>query len=73
MLEVSRSQPDAFAGYLAQEATERMKLQKIGLSLSKFDSRGQRLVRFRQFFTGKGVQEFWDWDRDLNPEGLTLD
>lgn len=73
MLEVSRSQPDAFAEYLAQEATERMKLQKIGLSLNKFNSRGQRLVRFRQFFTGKGVQEFWDWDRDLNPERLTLD
>lgn len=66
-----QSQPDAFADFLAQEAAERGKLQKIGFSLRKFDTQGQRLVRFRQFFTGKGVLEFWDWDRDLNPERLT--
>ncbi len=68
-----QSQPDAFASFLAQEETEREKLKRIGFSLKKFDTQGQRLVRFRQFFTGQGVLEFWDWDRDLNPEKLAIE
>ena len=71
--QVPQSQPDAFADFLAQDAVERGKLQNMGFSLRKFDTLGQRLVRFRQFFAGKGVLEFWDWDRDLNPEKLTSD
>ncbi len=63
-----QSQPDAFAAFAAQDEAERRKLQAIGLSLRKFESQGQRLVRFRQFFAGKGVLEFWEWDRQLNPK-----
>lgn len=71
--QMPQSQPDAFVSFLAQEEAEREKLQRIGFSLKKFDTQGQRLVRFRQFFTGMGVLEFWDWDRDLNPKKLTLE
>ncbi len=71
--QMPQSQPDAFASFLAQEEAERSKLRQIGFSLKKFDTQGQRLVRFRQFFTGRGVLEFWDWDRDINPEKLTFD
>ncbi len=70
---IPQSQPDAFTSFLTQEETERGKLQKIGLSLKKFDSQGQRLVRFRQFFAGKGVLEFWDWDRHLNPKRFDVE
>ena len=67
LAQVAQSQSEAFAAFAAQEAAERSKLQAIGMSLRKFESQGQRLVRFRQFFTGQGVLEFWEWDRELNP------
>ena len=70
--QMPQSQPEAFTSFLTQEETERGKLQRIGLSLKKFDSPGQKLVRFRQFFTGKGVLEFWEWDRDLNAKGFDV-
>lgn len=68
--EMEREQPEVFASFTAQEDTERQKLQRIGLSVRRFDSLGQRLVRFRQFFAGKGVFSFWEWDRELNSKGL---
>lgn len=64
------NQPEAFAVFVAQDEAERRKLQAIGLSLRKFESHGQHLVRFRQFFAGKGVLEFWEWDRQINPQKL---
>jgi len=70
LMRMPKSQPEAFAAFMAQDGAERKKLQAIGLSLKKFESPGQHLVRFRQFFTGKGVLEFWEWDRQLNPKPL---
>lgn len=68
-----QSQREAFAAFVAQEETERQKLQAIGLPLRRFESQGQHLVRFRQYFAGKGVLEFWEWDRQLNPKGFESD